>query len=124
LTRGHGHEQSSKPNADLRHSVNRPAVRELHAPVEAATTEPPVRRPFEEPTVVNGGHQFRARTHLAQSNVLFGLVCTWVAALTAVGAALLANRRHRRSSASPTAAAQVLPMRRPVAVPRHMSRVA
>ena len=124
LTREHGHEQSSKPNADPRHSVNRPTVRELRAPVEAATTQPRVRRPFEEPSVVTGNHQFRASTHLAQSNVLLGLVCTWVAALTAMGAALMASRRHRRSSVSPTAAAQVLHMRRPASMHRPTSRAA
>jgi hypothetical protein len=118
------HEQSSRTNTESRDSANSPTVRDARTPVEVAAPEPRVRRSLEEPSVINSSHEFRASASPAPPGALFGLVCNWVAALMAVGAALAAGRRRRCSSAIPTVAAEVLHLPRPLAEDRRMSRAA
>jgi hypothetical protein len=118
------HEQLSRTNAEPHRSATRLTLRDARAPVELATPQPRVRRPFDEPVVSRTGHEFRESAHRVQTDTLLGLVCNWIAALAAVGAALAAARRHRRSNASPAAAAQVLRVRRSVVEHRTMSRAA
>jgi hypothetical protein len=127
-TREQGRGQAPRTTAQPRDSANRLTVRGARAPVEAATPQPRARRQFDEPAAIDIRHEFRASAHAqpehGRTDTLLGLVCNWAAALAAVGAALAAGRRRRRSNAGPTAAAEVLRLPRPVVEHRPMSRAA
>ena len=124
-TREHGRAQAPRTNTEPRQAANRPTVRDARAPVESATPQPRARRPFDEPAAPEPAASSPVvQPQQGRTNPLLGLVCNWIAALAAVGAALAAGRRRRGSKASPTAAAEVRHLPRPVAEDRLMSRAA
>jgi len=139
--------RAQAPRADSRplRSSQRPGSRAVRTPHEPSKSNEPstpkpqshpsergssVRRPLAQPaapgpTGLAAGAELRVTAPVAQStpgrpDPLPGLVCNWVAALFAVGAALAAHRRRRRFD--PTAS--VLPLPRPTADRRRLSRAA
>ena len=122
-TRERAYEQSPKPNAELRHSANRPTVRDARAPVEAATPRPRVRRPFEEPSADRPAGPV-AQARLRPSRPLPALVCNGAVALFALAVALAGGRLRRRQKASPAAGLEVLHLATPVVEARPLSRAA
>jgi hypothetical protein len=124
-THEHAHEQSSKPNAELRHSANRPTVRDARAPVEAAAPGLRVRRPFEEPAANHPtGPIAQTQTRLHPSSELPALVCNGVVALFAIAAVLAGGRLRRRPKASPASGVEILHRATPVVEAPPLSRAA
>ena len=116
--------QAPRANAEPEDSASRTTARDARAAVGAATPHPRVRRPLAEPMMTETTHEFRASARVVQTNTLLGLVCHWIAALAAVGAAFVAGRRRRHSKTIPTTAEQVPRVRRTVVAHRPMSRAA
>jgi Peptidase family M23 len=117
------HAQKSQSRARTSRSPHRPAVR------DRASDQPgSFRRPVVEPVApraigLDVGHEIRSgapavRSRRKPPSLLLALACNWAAALFALGAALAAHRRRRRSSA------QVLHLPQPAFDPRPVSRAA
>ncbi|MGZ4333376.1 MAG: murein hydrolase activator EnvC family protein [Gaiellaceae bacterium] len=136
----HEHERAQEPRAEARpnRSAHRSAVHD-DEPARQHAAAPPSssRRPVVEtaahlggePTRLGAGHEIRPSRPFAApgrrpSSPLLELACNWVAALFAIGAALAADRRRRRSDACPTETAQVLRLPPPAVERRHASRAA
>jgi murein DD-endopeptidase MepM/ murein hydrolase activator NlpD len=139
----HEHERAQEPRAEAHpnRSTGRSAVRgDERARQHAAAPPGSLRRPVVEtaqlggePTRLGAGHEIRpSAPALAPapaagrrpSNPLLELACNWVAALFAIGAALAADRRRRRSDGCPAETAQVLRLPPPAVERRHGSRAA
>ena len=135
----HQHERAQEPRAEAH--PNRSTVRSAvhddeRARQHAAAPPRSLRRPVVEtaqlggePTRLGAGHEIRPSAPAPapgrrQSGPLLELVCNWVAALFAIGAALAADRRRRRSDACPAESAQVLRLPPPAVGPLHRSRAA
>jgi hypothetical protein len=131
-THERGRAQQSRTDARPERSAQRPRVRETWAPLEVATTRSrpsartgSIRRPFVEPAASGSRTAAPSAPPRPGSAVpVVGLVCNGVAALCAVGAAVTAGRRRRRSRAIPDAGAEVLRLPPPGAERRHLSRAA
>jgi pyruvate/2-oxoglutarate dehydrogenase complex dihydrolipoamide acyltransferase (E2) component len=131
-THERGRAQQSRTDARPERSAQRPRVRETWAPLEVATTRSrpsartgSIRRPFVEPAASGSRTAAPSAPPRPGSAVpVVGLVCNGVAALCAVGAAVTAGRRRRRSRAIPDAGAGVLRLPPPGAERRHLSRAA
>jgi hypothetical protein len=117
------HPQQSHSTARTSRSSHRSAVR------DRASDQPgSIRRPVVEPVApraigLDAGHETWSgapivRSRRVPSSPLLALACNWAAALFALGAALAAHRRRRRSSA------QVLHLPQPAFDPRRVSRAA
>jgi pyruvate/2-oxoglutarate dehydrogenase complex dihydrolipoamide acyltransferase (E2) component len=124
--------QQSRTDARPERSTQRPRVRDRRAPREVATPRSrpsartgSIRRPFVEPAASGSRTAAPSAQPRPGSAVpVDGLVCNGVAALCAVGAALAAGRRRRRSRAIPDAGAEVLRLPPSGAERRHLSRAA
>ena len=129
-----GRTQAPTTDARPRRSSQRPTTRDARTPLESKTprsqpSEQPsaFRRPLDESAIHGISHESRPTMDVApsrpgSSNALPGLVCNWAAALFALGAALVVGRR--RSTARPTASAEVLRLRPPDAQHGQVSRAA
>jgi Peptidase family M23 len=130
-----GRAQVSRADAHQPHrSSQRPTLREARTPLEARTPRSrpsevtsSVRRPLEEPTAID--QQFDSGAPIARpkaepTDSLLGLVCNGAAALVALGAALVASRRRRRTAGITPAGAQLLRLPRPEVERRPVSRAA
>ena len=132
----YGRVRAPRTDAQPRRSSQRPTSHEARTPLESPTarSEPsegtnPLRRPLDEPTGVDSDRRFGPGAPMTQPEAaapesLLGLACNCVAALVALGAALIAGRRRRRRHALPVAGAQLLHLPRPAGERRHVSRAA
>jgi Peptidase family M23 len=135
--REHEREQEPRADAHSNRSTDRPAgqsderARQHAAAPPSSSRRPVVETVFRlggEPSRLGAGHQIRPSAPVAAprsrpSIPLLELACNWLAALFAVGAALVARRRWR-SRAGPAEAAQVLRLPPPEAGLRQVSRAA
>jgi Peptidase family M23 len=136
----HEHDRAHEPRADAQ--PKRPADRsagqdderaQQHAAAPPSSSRRPVAETVSrlggEATRLGAGHEIRPSAPVAvprrrPSSPLLELACNWLAALFAIGAALVANRTRRRSRAGPAEAAQVLRLSPPEAGLRQVSRAA
>jgi MYXO-CTERM domain-containing protein len=135
-SREHGRAQRSGTDAQARSSSqHRPTSRDTRTPREPraprslSTSEQTsfLRRPLDEPTRLDAGHEPRPSAYAAPSrhepsNPVPALVCNWATAMFALGAAFAARRR--RPGAHPTASAQVLRLPPSGAERKEVSRAA
>jgi hypothetical protein len=134
----HGRLQERSTDAQsLRSSQQQPASHESRTPLESRTPRSrpneetsSIRRPLEEPTGFDAGHDVRPGAPLEQPrhaapDAFGGVVCNGAVALFALCAAFAAARRRRSMHMSPAAGAQVLLHLPPPAVERRpVSRAA
>ncbi|MGH3055782.1 MAG: peptidoglycan DD-metalloendopeptidase family protein, partial [Gaiellaceae bacterium] len=129
----HEHRRAQEPRAEGRpnRSQHRSAVRDGERPLQRTAARSTSSRrpvvetaaPLREPARLGAGHEVRSSAPAVQSrharlSPLLELACNWAAALFALGAALLAHRRRRPSSA------QVLHLPQRAFDPQRVSRAA
>jgi hypothetical protein len=132
--REEAHEQSSKANTESRDSANRPTVSDARTSFEAATLQPSVRRPLDEPAALEplglaAGHASQptgpvAQIRLESSGALPALVCNGAVALFALALMVAAGRLRRRGKANCGPDAEIVHLATPAVEARRLSRVA
>lgn len=137
--RDHGRAQEPRSDAQPTRSRQRPrrASEDERPRTQQSRTSRPTsssRRPVVEPAAprpigLDTGHAIRpavpaTQPRREQSGPVPGLVCSWAAALFALGAAFLAGRQRRRVKMRPASSAQVLRLARPTAERPRFTRAA
>jgi hypothetical protein len=125
----HQQERAQKPRSNARtsRSQHRPAVRDRASEQTSSSLRPVVEPVAPRPIGLDAGHELRpslAEPRRKPSSPLVVLACNWAGALFALGAALAAHGRRRRSNASASEDAQLLHLPKRAFDPRRVSRAA